>query len=135
MGIVKTAILGFLILSPCVFTFTLPETKSEVEARQFHDEPLINYGIWGFIAGLSDYFIRNGVNTMATATTTTTTTASTRKRSKNKNKKHKKEKRNKRKQDRISEAAEMEMEVVDAVVEDVPAEVVDEAVVEETVEA
>merc|ERR1712141_277123 len=74
MGIVKTAILGFLILSPCVFTFTLPETKSEVEARQFHDEPLINYGIWGFIAGLSDYFIRNGVNTMATATTTTTTT-------------------------------------------------------------
>ena len=27
-------------------------------ARQFNDDPIINYGIWGFIAGLSDYFIR-----------------------------------------------------------------------------
>ena len=32
--------------------------SSETEARQFHDEPIINYGIWGFIAGLVDYGIR-----------------------------------------------------------------------------
>ena len=44
--------------------FVMNKTKittlfsSEVEARQFSEEPIINYGIWGFIAGLIDYGIR-----------------------------------------------------------------------------
>merc|ERR1712018_972176 len=63
--IVKAALLCYLVLTPAVFTFTVPEhavakkASSEVEARQFHDDDLINYGIWGFIAGLLDYGIRN----------------------------------------------------------------------------
>merc|ERR1712176_270108 len=90
--------------------------ESELEARQFSDEPLINYGIWGFIAGLSDYFIRSAL-TMPTTTTTTTTTATTaatttsmRRRNKNKTKKNK-NKRNKtkgKKADRIVEVLEAE---------------------------
>merc|ERR1712018_684986 len=76
--IVKAALLCYLVLTPAVFTFTVPEhavakkASSEVEARQFHDDDLINYGIWGFIAGLLDYGIRNSV-TAATTTTTTRT--------------------------------------------------------------
>merc|ERR1712244_79729 len=87
--IVKAALLCYLVLTPAVFTFTVPEhavakkASSEVEARQleearqFSDDDLINYGIWGFIAGLTDYFIRNA----ATAATTTTTTKSTKRKS------------------------------------------------------
>merc|ERR1712209_212733 len=66
--IVKAALLCYLVLTPAVFSFTVPEVNSvakkqssEVEARQFSDDDIINYGIWGFIAGLSDYFIRNAV--------------------------------------------------------------------------
>merc|ERR1712156_1222411 len=29
-----------------------------VTGRQFSDDKLVNYGVWGFIAGLMDYFIR-----------------------------------------------------------------------------
>ena len=58
----KAILLCHLVLTPAVFSFSLPsqfkKTESELEARQFSDEPLINYGLWGFIAGLSDYFIR-----------------------------------------------------------------------------
>lgn len=58
----KAILLCHLVLTPAVFSFSLPsqfkKAESELEARQFSDEPLINYGIWGFIAGLSDYFIR-----------------------------------------------------------------------------
>merc|ERR1712048_1144387 len=55
--------MGLLLLSPAILTFKLnaPEPESEM-ARQFNDDPIINYGIWGFIAGLSDYFIRNGLS-------------------------------------------------------------------------
>merc|ERR1711945_27363 len=66
--IVKAALLCYLVLTPAVFSFTVPavnsvakKQSSEVEARQFSDDDIINYGIWGFIAGLSDYFIRNAV--------------------------------------------------------------------------
>merc|ERR1712170_309104 len=81
--IVKAALLCYLVLTPSVFTFTVPEhavakkASSVVEARQFSDDDLINYGIWGFIAGLTDYFIRNA----ATAATTTTTTKRTKRKS------------------------------------------------------
>ena len=51
-----------LVLTPTVFSFSLPspfvKADAELEERQFSDEPLINYDIWGFIVGLSDYFIR-----------------------------------------------------------------------------
>merc|ERR1711876_12639 len=101
MMFVKAALVCCLALTPSVFSFTLPQTQSAVAVRrsevgrQFSDDDLINYGIWGFIAGLTDYFIRMG---LSTDTTTTTTTASTfRKHNKHKNKKNKKDrKRNKK---------------------------------------
>merc|ERR1712029_999190 len=90
--IVKAALLCYLVLTPAVFTFTVPEhavakkASSEVEARQleearqFSDDDLFNYGIWGFIAGLTDYFIRNAATAATTTTTTTTATTTTTKR-------------------------------------------------------
>merc|ERR1712193_513561 len=108
MMFVKAALVCCLALAPSVFSFTLPQTQSAVAVRrsevgrQFSDDDLINYGIWGFIAGLTDYFIRMGL-TPATTTTTTTTTASTfRKHNKHKNKKNKKDrKRNKKNKNKI----------------------------------
>merc|ERR1712165_68660 len=134
--IVKAALLCYLVLTPAVFSFTVPavnsvaeKQSSEVEARQFSDDDIINYGIWGFIAGLSDYFIRNAVTDSA-ATTTTTTTAP---RFRQKHKHHKKDKKEKqqRKKDkkakRDQKKKEMEVEAV-VVEESVPVEVVEDAV-------
>merc|ERR1711978_354270 len=144
--IVKAALLCYLVLTPAVFTFTVPEhavakkASSEVEARQFHEEPIINYGIWGFIAGLVDYAVRNSV-TAATTTTTTTTTAAPRFRQKHKHhhkdkkekqqrKKDKKAKRDQKKKEKELENA-MKAEVEAVVVEEsVPVEVVEDAVAE-----
>merc|ERR1712233_228885 len=96
--IVKAALLCYLVLTPAVFSFTVPavnsvakKQSSEGEARQFSDDDIINYGIWGFIAGLSDYFIRNAVT--ASAATTTTTAAP---RFRQKHKHHKKDKKEKK---------------------------------------
>merc|ERR1712173_569202 len=146
--IVKAALLCYLVLTPAVFTFTVPEhavakkASSEVEARQFHEEPIINYGIWGFIAGLVDYAVRNSV-TAATTTTTTTTTTTAAPRFRQKHKHHHKDKKEKqqRKKDkkakRDQKKKEKEMEnamkaEVEAVVveESVPVEVVEDAVAE-----
>merc|ERR1711992_435791 len=140
--IVKAALLCYLVLTPAVFTFTVPEhavakkASSEVEARQFHEEPIINYGIWGFIAGLVDYAVRNSV-TAATTTTTTTTTAAPRFRQKHKHhKKDKKEKqqRKKDKRDQKKKEKEMEMEAENAMKAEVEAVVVEESVPVEVVE-
>merc|ERR1711992_216291 len=148
MMFVKAALVCCLALAPSVFSFTLPQTQSAVAVRrsevgrQFSDDDLINYGIWGFIAGLTDYFIRMGL-TPATTTTTTTTTASTfRKHNKHKNKKNKKDrKRNKKNKNKIDhktveveeeEIMEKEESMDVEPVEDVVAE---DAVVAETVEA
>merc|ERR1712073_267133 len=76
--IVKTSLLCLLLLSPAILTFKLlPQEESFNEARQFSEEPIINYGIWGFLAGLADYGIRNAftMTTTTVATTATTTTA------------------------------------------------------------
>merc|ERR1712026_9000 len=72
--LIKTTLLSLLFLAPAILTFKLnaPQSPESELARQFNEDPVINYGIWGFIAGLTDYFVRNGF------TTTTTTTASTR---------------------------------------------------------
>merc|ERR1712044_17334 len=134
---VKACLLCFLVLTPAVFTFNVPvvakRSSSETEARQFHDEPIINYGIWGSIAGLIDYGIRNA-GTAATTTTTTTTTSTFRfrnKHKKNKDKKDKKEKQQRRKEKKekkLKKAAEEAMkEEIEAVVveESVPVEVVE----------
>merc|ERR1711878_170457 len=146
MMFVKAALVCCLALAPSVFSFTLPQTQSAVAVRrsevgrQFSDDDLINYGIWGFIAGLTDYFIRMG---LTPATTTTTTTASTfRKHNKHKNKKNKKDrKRNKKNKNKIDhktveveeeETMEKEESMDVEPVEDVVAE---DAVVAETVEA
>merc|ERR1719208_788948 len=112
---VKAALLCYLVCSPAVFSMpSVQPARSELEeARQFSDDDLVNYGIWGFIAGLSDYFIRNAMVTTAATTTTTTTTAAPRFRKKNKNKKNKGQKKNKKhnKQSRIGEMEEeMEMD-------------------------
>merc|ERR1712012_1368308 len=110
---VKAALLCYLVCSPAVFSMpSVQPARSELEeARQFSDDDLVNYGIWGFIAGLSDYFIRNAmVTTATTTTTTTTTTAAPRFRKKNKNKKNKGQKKNK-KHTKIGEMEEeMEMD-------------------------
>merc|ERR1712054_654989 len=143
--IVKAALLCYLVLTPAVFTFTVPEhavakkASSEVEARQleearqFSDDDLINYGIWGFIAGLTDYFIRN-------AATATTTTAAPRFRQKHKHhKKDKKEKQQRKKdkkakRDQKKKEKEMEMEAETAMKAEVEAVVVEESVPVEVVE-
>merc|ERR1711975_143192 len=148
--IVKAALLCYLVLTPAVFTFTVPEhavakkASSEVEARQleearqFSDDDLINYGIWGFIAGLTDYFIRNA----ATAATTTTTTTTAAPRFRQKHKHHKKDKKEKQqrkkdkkaKRDQKKKKKEMEMEAETAMKAEVEAVVVEESVPVEVVE-
>merc|ERR1712227_221367 len=147
--IVKAALLCYLVLTPAVFTFTVPEhavakkASSEVEARQleearqFSDDDLINYGIWGFIAGLTDYFIRNAA-TAATTTTTTTTTAAPRFRQKHKHHKKDKKEKQQRKKDkkakRDQKKKEKEMEAENAMKAEVEAVVVEESVPVEVVE-
>merc|ERR1712020_311990 len=151
--IVKGALLCYLVLTPAVFSFTVPEVNSvakkqssEVEARQFSDDDIINYGIWGFIAGLSDYFIRNAVTvdkktTTTTTTTTTTPTTTAAPRFRQKHKHHKKDKKEKQQRKKDKKAKrdqkkkemeaehEKEMEVEAVVVEEsVPVEVVEDAV-------
>merc|ERR1711874_437514 len=116
--IVKTSLLCLLLLSPAILTFKLlPQEESFNEARQFSEEPIINYGIWGFLAGLADYGIRNAF-TMTTTTTTVATTATTaasttsstrRKHFRNKQeKKEKKEKKDRKKLKREQRKKEME---------------------------
>merc|ERR1712223_80791 len=76
--IVKTSLLCLLLRSPAILTFKLlPQEESFNEARQFSEEPIINYGIWGFLAGLADYGIRNAFTMTTTTTTTVATTATT----------------------------------------------------------
>merc|ERR1711874_153947 len=102
--IVKTSLLCLLLLSPAIITFKLlPQEESFNEARQFSEEPIINYGIWGFLAGLADYGIRNAftmttttTTTVATTATTATTTTSSTRRKHFRNKQEKKEKKEKK---------------------------------------
>merc|ERR1712073_120450 len=122
--IVKTSLLCLLLLSPAILTFKLlPQEESFNEARQFSEEPIINYGIWGFLAGLADYGIRNAftmttttTTTVATTATTATTAASTtsstrRKHFRNKQeKKEKKEKKDRKKLKREQRKKKKEME-------------------------
>merc|ERR1712062_775871 len=133
--IVKTSLLCLLLLSPAILTFKLlPQEESFNEARQFSEEPIINYGIWGFLAGLADYGIRNAF--------TMTTSSTRRKHFRNKQeKKEKKEKKDRKKLKREQRKKKKEMEKmmkeevpsVEEVVETV-ADIVDTAdtVVEET---
>merc|ERR1712223_1827115 len=115
--IVKASLLCLLLLSPAILTFKLlPQEESFNEARQFSEEPIINYGIWGFLAGLADYGIRNAftmtTTTTTVATTATTTTSSTRRKHfRNKQeKKEKKEKKDRKKLKREQRKKKKEME-------------------------
>merc|ERR1712012_1437122 len=147
--IVKAALLCYLVLTPAVFSFTVPavnsvakKQSSEVEARQFSDDDIINYGIWGFIAGLSDYFIRNAVTVDKKTTTTTTTTTTAAPRFRQKHKHHKKDKKEKQqrkkdkkaKRDQKKKENETEMEAENAMKAEVEAVVVEESVPVEVVE-
>merc|ERR1712115_587039 len=66
-----------LLVSPACLAFELQRAAPQQSSvgRQFSDDELVNYGVWGFIAGLMDCFIRQQFSTMATTTTTTNTTA------------------------------------------------------------
>merc|ERR1712113_1103672 len=136
--IVKTSLLCLLLLSPAILTFKLlPQEESFNEARQFSEEPIINYGIWGFLAGLADYGIRNAFTMTTTTTTTAASTTSSTRRKHFRNKQEKKEKKEKkdRKKLKREQRKKMKEEVpsVEEVVETV-ADIVDTAdtVVEET---
>merc|ERR1712079_506347 len=142
--IVKTSLLCLLLLSPAILTFKLlPQEESFNEARQFSEEPIINYGIWGFLAGLADYGIRNAFTMTTTTTTTVATTATTaasttsstrRKHFRNKQeKKEKKEKKDRKKKKEMEKMMKEEVPSVEEVVETV-VDIVDTAdtVVEET---
>merc|ERR1712217_493265 len=95
--IVKTSLLCLLLLSPAILTFKLlPQEESFNEARQFSEEPIINYGIWGFLAGLADYGIRNAFTMTTTTTTTVASTTSSTRRKHFRNKQEKKEKKEKK---------------------------------------
>merc|ERR1719436_500295 len=109
----KLASLAYLLVSPSlVFCFSLPRPQEESsEARQFSDDEIVNYGVWGFIAGLMDYFIRQQFTTTAAETTTMamttvapTTAASFRRK---KNKKNKKKNKKTRKNKNRAEALEI----------------------------
>merc|ERR1712170_236149 len=143
----KACLLCFLVLTPAVFTFNVPvvakRSSSETEARQFHDEPIINYGIWGFIAGLIDYGIRNAgtaatttTTTTAAPTTSTTTTTTAAPRFRNKHKKSKDKKDKKEKQQRRKEKKEKKLKKAaeEAMKEEIEAVVVEESVPVEVVE-
>merc|ERR1711972_126779 len=128
--IVKTSLLCLLLLSPAILTFKLlPQEESFNEARQFSEEPIINYGIWGFLAGLADYGIRNAftmtttttttVATTATTTTAASTTSSTRR-------KHFRNKQEKKKKKEMEKMMKEEVPSVEEVVETV-ADIVDTA--------
>merc|ERR1719323_1178075 len=94
----------FLILSAmAAATLAGPQfwqnKETAVEARQFSEDPIINYAGWGFIAGLADYFIRQALTDMTT-TTTTTTTAAPRKAADNKKEKKQRKERKQKKAER-----------------------------------
>merc|ERR1712026_526036 len=117
----KYSLVCLVLLSPAILSFKLnANTDSSELARQFNDDPLINYGIWGFIAGLTDYFVRNGFTTTTTTTTTTPAPATRRTaskvnfRKKQQDKKQKQEKKEKKRLEREEKKqkkkAEKEME-------------------------
>jgi len=128
-----------LLVSPSCLAFSLRnlispvEKSSEVEGRQFSDDPIMNYAAWGFIAGLMDYFIRDAIAMSATTTTTTTTAATTaattttttaasasKKRNKHKNRKNKnKNKHNKHQKEKEEVEVTEEVEDMEADVEEV----------------
>merc|ERR1712026_401208 len=105
----KYSLVCLVLLSPAILSFKLnANTDSSELARQFNDDPLINYGIWGFIAGLTDYFVRNGFTT--TTTTTATTAAPATRRTASKVNFRKKQQDKKQKQEKKEKKAEKEME-------------------------
>merc|ERR1711913_134279 len=118
--IVKTSLLCLLLLSPAILTFKLlPQEESFNEARQFSEEPIINYGIWGFLAGLADYGIRNAftmtttTTTVATTATTATTAASTTSSTRRKHFRNKQEKKMKEEVPSVEEVVETVADIVD----------------------
>merc|ERR1711936_822443 len=115
------SLLCLLLLSPAILTFKLlPQEESFNEARQFSEEPIINYGIWGFLAGLADYGIRNAftmttttTTTVATTATTATTAASTTSSTRRKHFRNKQEKKMKEEVPSVEEVVETVADIVD----------------------
>merc|ERR1712154_87250 len=73
MGVIRMKFMFcvFLLVSPACFALELQHASQQQSAvgRQFSDDELINYSVWGFIAGLMDYFIRQQFSTTATVAT------------------------------------------------------------------
>merc|ERR1712141_132743 len=54
-----------LLVSPACLALDLQHATPQQSSvgRQFSDDEIVNYSVWGFIAGLMDYFIRQQFST------------------------------------------------------------------------
>merc|ERR1712241_1353914 len=116
-------VISVLVLASAsaILANSIQRTESDVAVgRQFSEDPLVNYGVWGFIAGIMNYFVNRAINPVTTTTTTATTaaatTSSTRRRNRNRNK-NKKNRRNRKNAEKAKEAKldAIEADVVEAV--------------------
>merc|ERR1712141_288539 len=57
-----------LLVSPACLALELQHATPQQSSvgRQFSDDEIVNYSVWGFIAGLMDYFIRQQFSTTTT---------------------------------------------------------------------
>merc|ERR1712049_80819 len=115
-------VISVLVLASAsaILANSIQRTESDVAVgRQFSEDPLVNYGVWGFIAGIMNYFVNRAINPVTTTTTTAAaTTSSTRRRNKNRNRnKNKKNRKNRKNAESAKEAKldAIEADVVEAV--------------------
>merc|ERR1712088_459110 len=61
----KSIFYTLLLVSPACLALDLQHATPQQSSvgRQFSDDEIVNYSVWGFIAGLMDYFIRQQFST------------------------------------------------------------------------
>merc|ERR1711909_127635 len=64
----KSIFYTLLLVSPACLALDLQHATPQQSpvGRQFSDDEIVNYSVWGFIAGLMDYFIRQQFSTTTT---------------------------------------------------------------------
>merc|ERR1712062_419439 len=64
----KSIFYTLLLVSPACLALELQHATPQQSSvgRQFSDDEIVNYSVWGFIAGLMDYFIRQQFSTTTT---------------------------------------------------------------------
>merc|ERR1712062_249261 len=64
----KSIFYTLLLVSPACLALDLQHATPQQSSvgRQFSDDEIVNYSVWGFIAGLMDYFIRQQFSTTTT---------------------------------------------------------------------